>query len=286
MTEKKITKNFRHCLSKVNKAVKDFSMFHREERLLLALSGGKDSVALLFFLKKLNFKVEALHIDLGIENFSKESWAVCRQVCDHLDVPLHYVSSAQEKSLAVDNIPVMYQGNECAICGSLKRQLFNAFALENHFDVLLVAHNMDDEAVMLFANNKNWDFSYLKKSYPLVAAQKGFVRRAKPLVYCREKELQIVGEEIFSAHNFKKITSSCTYAKAGSRLRYTKIFDSIAKEYPNFLTEYYKNFLKNYSVIENIVQDNIVLQPCEQCGELTVASLCRICAVKQKKWRV
>lgn len=274
-------KKFQKIKRKVNRAIADFSLFNRQERLLLALSGGKDSLALLWLLQNLNFRVEALHVHLGIKDFSYASLRVCQRHCRLANVPLHVVDAFEEKGLHVPSIPTQYEGKQCNICGTLKRQIFNAFALRNGFDVLLVAHNMDDEAAMLFANNKKWNYAYLKKSYPRLDAREGFVARAKPLVYCRENELRELARE----QNYAAVEFACPHSEKGSRRHYNEIFSVISQKYPYYIEEYYKDFLKSYSQLAAINDEKIVLRPCAQCGELTSAVLCRLCSVKQKSWR-
>lgn len=256
-------------------------MFSRDERLLLALSGGKDSATLLLALKQLEYNFDALFVNLGIDNFSDASEKTVREICERENIKLHVVYAKQEKQLEIGALPEKYFGKECNVCGTLKRQLFNNFSLEHGYDVLLVAHNMDDEASMLFSNNRKWDYNYLRKSFPVMPAKNGFVKRAKPLCLVRESETKAFAEE----QELNIVEKTCPFSSETSRRKYEQIFAHAETLLPGFLEQYYINFLHNFSSLAFLPEEEVTLNECEQCGEFTPARLCRLCAVKEGSWR-
>lgn len=266
---------------KVSRAIRDFEMFTRKDKLLIALSGGKDSVTLLLVMRELNYTIEALYIDLGVPSFSEVSEKVVREICERENIPLHIVRAEQEKQISVQNVTQEYPSKECNICGTLKRQLFNRFALENRFDVLLVAHNLDDEAAMLFGNNRNWDFSYLRKSLPVLHGKPGFVKRAKPLCYVREEETKLYTRDL----SLPVVSDSCPFSTGKSRRKYDEILEFSDERFTGFTETYYRSFLGNAALLQSLPEEQVTLQPCEECGELSATKLCRLCAVKQGLWR-
>jgi uncharacterized protein (TIGR00269 family) len=174
-----------------------------------------------------------------------------------------------------------YPAQSCAVCGSFKRKMLNRFALEKGFDVLVTGHHMEDEIVSLFANNLRWDWGYLKKSVPAMKKKKGFIKRAKPLCYCRNDEmLEYAAEE-----NIETVELICPYSEKGTRRKYEKVMEEVERQFPGMGEQYYKNFLKNFNFLENFQEEGLSLKTCELCGEITSHSPCRICLIKRGEWK-
>jgi len=78
--------------------IKKFKMFKKEDKILVAVSGGKDSLVLTYVLKNLNYNITALYIDLGIEkeNYSKNSLEKCIKLTENLKVPLIVIDVKKE----------------------------------------------------------------------------------------------------------------------------------------------------------------------------------------------
>ncbi len=75
----------------VKRSIKRFRILKPEERVLVAVSGGKDSSAMAAVLKELGYEVELLYIDLGIEKYSEESERVVKELSSYLDLNLNVV---------------------------------------------------------------------------------------------------------------------------------------------------------------------------------------------------
>ena len=126
-------------------------MFHpfRNEKVLVAASGGKDSQVLLHILKQIypeGLDLHALYIDLGIKShqYSPDSLTVAQKYCEELQIPFHVLKLEEEYNMTIGEIYNLYQTykqngwiNEtnsfrgmCAYCGSFKRYNINKFANE------------------------------------------------------------------------------------------------------------------------------------------------------------
>lgn len=266
---------------KVNQAIKQFSMFNRQDRLLLAISGGKDSLGLASLLKDLNYSFSCLFIDLELGEFSLKSAEKVSLFCKKLQLPMQKVSVREELGIDMQDVMAHYPKNACAACGSIKRKIFNRYALKNSFDVLVTGHQLDDEAFALFSNNFRWDFFYLKKSFPVSNSKDGFIKRGKPLCFCRENETgQYALEE-----GIDFITDKCPFSATNTRSFYKNIFIEFEKKYPHWLEEYYKNFLNQYALLNSIESDRAELKRCQLCGDLTAHEICRVCLIKNHDWK-
>lgn len=255
-------------------------MFSRNDRALIAASGGKDSMLLAHYLLELGYSPDLLFIDLGIKGFNDYSYIAVRDFSSKYNINLYVAVAREYVGFSIDDIAGEYSGSICSICGSVKRKIFNRFAVDNQYDVLLTGHNMDDEVRFLFSNNKKWNWAYLKKSIPLLSSKNGFIKRAKPLAYIREEESRMAAGRL----SFPYIQEGCPYVVAGNQKKYQSILKLSEEKFPGFVNEYYFSFLRNYDFLSHY-EDNVNLISCEKCGDLTTSSICKVCSVKERIWR-
>jgi hypothetical protein len=175
----------RECFSafftgQVEKAIRRHHMIEPGERVLVALSGGKDSLSLMLELARLGHDVTGLHVDLGIPASSPAARAKVQGFCQRHGLDLRVVELEKE-GLPIPDVKRYVNRPVCSACGKIKRHWFNRVALTEGFQVLATGHNLDDEVARLFANTLRWDASYLSDQGPCLPAENGFARKIKPL---------------------------------------------------------------------------------------------------------
>ena len=69
--------------------VKKYKLFNKKEKILVALSGGKDSTVVAYLLKKNGYNIEGFHIDLEIGEYSKKCRKAVEELCNDLGIKLH-----------------------------------------------------------------------------------------------------------------------------------------------------------------------------------------------------
>ena len=160
--------------------IKKYEMFTREEKILVAVSGGKDSLALWDILVRLGYQADGLYIGLGIDTsttlsagsglgYSSESQRLTQKFADERNLKLHIVDVEKEYG---QPIPVLAElthrgkGRPCSVCGLTKRHVMNRIARDLGYAVLATGHNLDDEAAVLFGNTLNWLGDYLLRQKP------------------------------------------------------------------------------------------------------------------------
>ncbi|MEJ2598720.1 MAG: tRNA 2-thiocytidine biosynthesis TtcA family protein, partial [Anaerolineales bacterium] len=163
-------------------------MFTKQDRILVAVSGGKDSLSLWDILWRLGYQADGLYIGLGIDGgirYSSESKRLTEKFTKEHNLRLHVISVSQQYG---ESIPEMAarttrgKGKPCSVCGLSKRHIMNRTAREQGYDVLATGHNLDDEAAVLFGNTLNWISGYLVRQGPVLEANRpGLVRKVKPL---------------------------------------------------------------------------------------------------------
>ncbi len=260
--------------NRVEITIRKYSMFERKDKLLVAVSGGKDSMAAWYVLTRLGYDVTALHIDMG---------TVKTDVTKLKD----FASMIGSKIITVDSrdflegftVPVaarIVRKPVCSVCGTVRRYIMNKIAVENGFTVLVTGHNLDDEVSFLLGNLLNWNLEYLSREKPVLpATEKGFSRKVKPLVLLTEKETFVYALT-------KKLPFSdeiCQYSKQASSLHYKHALNEIELRHPGTKLRFY-NGLQEVSLL--IVDQAPKLRNCKICGYPTPYEICSFCKMKEK----
>src|SRR5918911_2347094 len=152
--------------NQVREAIRRHRMFTRDERVLVAVSGGKDSLALWDVLIDEGYDTTGLYLDLGIFEYSVESRTKCETFAARRGVPLLVRRVADEVGAPVPVIKQVTRRPPCSGCGLSKRYLMNRVALEHGMDVVATGHNLDDEAATLFGSVMHWQTEALPRQSP------------------------------------------------------------------------------------------------------------------------
>ena len=142
--------NTRRLLSYVRQAADDYVLIEEHDKIAAGLSGGKDSLTMLYALKKLqrfypkHFELTAITVHLGFEDFHPEPIAA---FCKELDVPYKIIhTDIAGIVFGPDNVQ-----NPCSLCARLRKGAFNEAALQLGCNKTAYAHHRDDliETMML-----------------------------------------------------------------------------------------------------------------------------------------
>jgi uncharacterized protein (TIGR00269 family) len=269
-----------HCREQVRRAVEEFSMLAPGERVLVAVSGGKDSLGLWHLLQELGHDADGLYLGLGIGDYSDRSGQFAHDFAEprglrlhHVDVPAEYGFDVPEGSRAARRAP-------CSACGLSKRHLFNAYAMEHGYDVVATGHNLDDEAAVLFGNVLRWEVGYLGRQHPVLPATDGFVRKVKPLVRLGERELAAY----CVLNGIDYIVEECPMAAGNRHLGYKEALNAIEERSPGSKAAFVFGFLERaherFAVDAREERDE--LQPCIACGSPTPGDVCAFCRLQAR----
>ena len=272
----------------VARAIKSFKMFTPEDRILVAVSGGKDSLALWHILLTLGYRADALYVNLGIGAYSEESHRKVRHYADTVAAAhgakliVHVVE--QEAGAGIRELATVLHRPTCSTCGTIKRYQFNRAAVEQDYDVMATGHNLDDEAARLLGNVLHWQEEYLDKQSPtLPASVEGFAKKVKPL--CRLSEREIAAYAVVNRIDY--IVEECPMAKGSKMILYKAVLHRLETRSPGTTPRFYLGFLEkqtkpepaNESMAE---KDQRTLHPCTTCGQPTTAEICTYCKMMAK----
>ena len=274
--------------TQVKRAIKSQDMFAPEDRILVAVSGGKDSLTLWEILLKLGHRVDALHVDLGIPGYSERSREKVEQFARGVAEPcgaqliIHTVE--KDAGAGIKELATLVKRPTCAACGTIKRYQFNQAAWKNHYDVMATGHNLDDEAARLLGNVLQWQEEYLQKQSPsLPASIEGFAKKVKPLFRMTEREIAAYAV----TNRIDYLVEECPMAKGAKMLVYKDVLNRLEAESPGTKHRFYWGFLEKQkkaaaSSPSMTDMDQTTLQPCTTCSQPTTAGTCSFCRMMAK----
>jgi uncharacterized protein (TIGR00269 family) len=273
----------RHCREQVRRAIDDHDMIEAGQRVLVAVSGGKDSLGLWQLLRDLGYEADGLYVGLGIGEYSGESCAYAKAFAELHGWPLLEIDLRDTFGFDVPGAAKAIRRVPCSACGLSKRHVFNDAALANGYDVLATGHNLDDEAAVLLGNVLRWEAGYLGRQHPVLPAAPGFVRKVKPLVRLGERELAAYC--VLTGIDY--IIEECPMAAGNRHLGYKELLNGIEERSPGTKAAFLFGFLErgHQRFAADAVEEREDLHPCPECGAPTPADVCAFCRLRSRSTR-
>src|SRR5262245_19331554 len=248
-------------------------MLTRDEPVLVAVSGGKDSLALWDVLLEAGYATTGLYIDLGIFDYSRESKARCQAFAAGRGARLLVVSVADLVGAGIPQVKAVTRRPTCSACGLSKRYIMNRAALDHGFPVVATGHNLDDEAATLFGSTLRWDESSLARQTPVLAAtHPKLVRRVKPLFRLSERET--------AAYAFLRgidyIVEECPFARGATSISHKEVLNRLEDVSPDAKASFLLNYLERARPRFQ-AGDPVELRECVRCGQTTTGEVCAFC---------
>jgi uncharacterized protein (TIGR00269 family) len=262
----------------VAEAIRKYRMLSADEPVLVAVSGGKDSLALWDVLIEAGYTTAGLYLDLGIFDYSVESKAKCEAFAASRGQKLIVEAVADRVGAAIPGVQKATRRPTCAACGLSKRYLMNRAALEHGYAVIATGHNLDDEAAVLFGNVLHWQMDPLSRQWPALAStHPKLARRVKPLYRLSERET--------AAYAFLRgidyIVDECPFARGATSITHKQLLDRLEEASPGAKHNFLFGFLeKAHGVF--VPAEPTVLNECAVCGQVTTGEICAFCKLRDQ----
>jgi len=266
-------------------------MFEPTDKIMVAVSGGKDSVILLHILAKIEkafpkASLWAVTVDEGIRGYRDEALKYAIDNCKKLGIN-HTVTSFKELyGYSLDEIVKLVSEKKdndvrltpCAYCGVLRRRALNLAARKIGADKLATAHNLDDEAQTILLNIFHGDAPRIARVKPvLTEVHQKFVRRVKPMCEIPEKEIALYA--YLKRIEFQSVP--CPYARAALRSDVRVMLNRMEEKHAGIKFALVKSIERIRPALE-LAATEVKLQDCIECGEPTVGKICRPCQMLRK----
>ncbi|TMC58194.1 MAG: adenine nucleotide alpha hydrolase family protein [Chloroflexi bacterium] len=273
--------------AQVQRFVEKQKLFTPHDRLLVAVSGGKDSLSLWDILLRLGYQADGLYIGLGIDEgiaYSEESHQKTVQFIEqfHPDASLHVVDVEQTYGMTIPELSRARRRHDkpCSVCGLNKRHIMNRVAVEEGY-VLVTGHNLDDEAAVLMQNMLRWQTGYLARQSPLLeSTHPKFARKVKPLARVYEREMAAYA----LVRGIDYIYEECPFSVGATTLFHKTLLNQLEAHSPGAKLAFYLEFLRaRQEGLFKEVQAGVQLHECDYCGQPTTApGLCSFCRMWER----
>jgi len=271
------------CRRQVEKAIHDHQMLNKNDRILVAVSGGKDSLAVWDMLIDLVYQADGLYVALGIGEYSEGSRGYTERFADERGLKLTVVSLRDDYGYDIPTASRATGRVPCSACGMSKRHLFDKAAIDGGYDVVVTGHNLDDEAAVLFGNALRWDVEYLARQLPVLPSRHGFPKKVKPLIRLSEREMAAW----CVVRGIDYIVDECPIAAGNKHIGFKEALNALEEKSPGTKASYYLGFLdRMVPVLAGIAASGAdSVTPCTRCGAPTggeEGSLCAFCRLVER----
>ena len=260
--------------------IKEYELIKPKEKIMIGVSGGKDSILTLHMLNAyqrehdIDFELEALCIDEGIKGYREEGIKTAKENCKKLNVPLTVYSFKEEWGYNLDDIKDFYKST-CMPCGVYRRYLLNKITNEHGCDKIATGHNLDDEIqsfLMTFARN---DQNKFPKFTPVLnKIHENMIPRIKPLWRLPEKNVGLW----CVLNNIPIHDEECPYSVTSLRSDVKLFLNKLEEKEKGSKENIFKSFEKTFTLI----QKGVELNSCDYCGQPTANSPCKACEITKE----
>lgn len=229
-----------HFERQVERAVTKHRMLPPKGRVLVAVSGGKDSLALWHVLAAQGYDTTGLHLSLGIGEYSALSRAKTQAFARARSLPL-IVEDLNDDDIGIPTVAAFTNRRPCAACGTIKRHTFDTAALRYDFPVVATGHNLDDEAARLLGNVLRWQRDYLAKQHPVLApTHPKFPTKIRPLYLLGEFETAVYA--FFQGIDY--VVDECPNSVGATQLDYKAVLNELEERMPGTKQAFVREYLR------------------------------------------
>lgn len=268
---------------RVRLAIRRYRMFNPDDRIGLALSGGKDSVTLLHILARIEARFPkaqliAITIDEGIRGYRRAALRIASEACKKLDIPHHVYSFKKLFGASLDQLVerALERGlkpRPCVYCGILRRRALNIAADELKLDKIATAHNLDDVVQTYVLNLTHSDLYRFTVSGPITVSRfKEIPIRVKPLTLVPEREVTLYA--VLTGIKFQP--TQCPYAGSSLRTDIRMMLARLENKHPGMLFKLLRSFEKTTTVLRAQLATPEARR-CKICGSPATRDLCKAC---------
>ncbi len=273
--------------SRVRKTIRKFRFFGKREHIVVAVSGGKDSLSALHYLHNLSkkvpgWKLTALLVDEGISGYRDVAIRDFLRVAEELGVEYRIISFREELGHSLDELVRI--GEErglsyrpCTYCGVVRRYLLNRTAKEMGGTVLVTAHNLDDVVQTFLLDLTRGEVKKIPRLGPVtgVRSHEGFIKRVKLFYEVPEKEVTI-----YALLNdiYPRTYVECPYARLSPRWKIREFLNGMEEMYPGTKYALLRSLLRLVEDLKGVYTEKPGM--CRVCGEPASGEVCRVCELK------
>src|ERR671919_208530 len=268
---------------KAAKTISKYSMIEYGDKVAVGVSGGKDSLSLLYVLKMLfdqhpnnGNELVAVTIDEGIKGYRDESLQIVKDFCAQLSIESKILGYQSLFGIDMDQAMVQRSSQKissCSMCGTFRRRAIDIAAESVEADIVATAHNMDDQLQTFMINLLAGDVERIGWIYPepVQYTQTG-MKKVKPFVEIYEYEIAFYALQ----RDIPFQSEECPYMNESIRTDLREFFNRLEKDHPGIKYNAYSSMTK----ISKVLRSNMPppqTKKCSRCGRVCTGDICSVC---------
>ena len=265
---------------KAIKTIKKEKLLDKGDKVLVALSGGKDSVTTLevleSFRKRNIIDICAVTVDEGIANYRQGGVDIAVRHAQRLGIEHRVVSLKEEYGITLDEI--MQSENHkgsCTYCGVFRRTIINKAAREMGATKIATGHNLDDEVQAIMMNYLEGNTDNLTKLGAKTESEaEEFTVKIKPLREIPEREIGLY----VVAKDLEVHFDSCPYAMQSFRGEVSEVINQLSEKHPTIKYSTLRGYDKIKNILKKELKKDYAHGRCRRCGEPAANELCKVCS--------
>jgi cytoplasmic tRNA 2-thiolation protein 1 len=263
-----------------------FSMLNYNDRVAVGVSGGKDSLSLLYVLKKIfnqrdRSDLIAITIDEGIKGYRNEALQIVKDFCSKLKVENKILRYKDLFGIDMDEamrLRPTEKMSSCSMCGTFRRRVMDVAAESIGANVIATAHNLDDQLQSFMINVFVGDVERIGWIYPEpVQYGANSLKKIKPFVEIYEQEIIF-----YALHREIPFQSEeCPYMHESIRTELREFLNKFEKDHPGIKYNAYNSMIKisrNLKPMSSLVTQ---CNKCSICGRNCTSAVCSFCKTLQ-----
>lgn len=262
-------------LRKTAKTISKYNMIQSGELVCVAVSGGKDSLALLHVLSKMaknhSFRIHAVTIDEGIPGYRDEALEIVKNFCTILGVEHTTYPYKELFGLTLDES--LKQNDDrlssCSICGTFRRRAMDHAAKQIGANVIATGHNLDDTLQTFVINTLSGDTNKIGWMDP--DTSENSLRKVKP--FCEIYESEIVFYAFTNGLPFQM--EPCPHMNEGIRTEIREFLNRLENSHAGIKNNMYHSVLKISQIMKNANYKEKIR--CTNCGSECTGKTCSVC---------
>lgn len=269
--------------SKAAKTISKYSMIEYGDKVAVGVSGGKDSLSLLYVLKMLfdqhpnnGNELVAVTIDEGIKGYRDESLQIVKDFCAQLNIESKVLSYQSLFGIDMDQAMVQRSSQKissCSMCGTFRRRAIDIAAETVEADIVATAHNMDDQLQTFMINLLAGDVERIGWIYPepVQYTQTG-MKKVKPFVEIYEYEIAFYALQ----RDIPFQSEECPYMNESIRTDLREFFNRLERDHPGIKYNAYRSMTKISKVLRSSMPPSQT-KKCSRCARVSTGDICSVC---------
>ena len=271
--------------SKAAKTISKYSMIGYGDKVAVGVSGGKDSLSLLYVLKVLFDQHQnncnelvAVTIDEGIKGYRDESLQIVRDFCAQLGIESKVLSYESLFGMDMDRAIIQRSSQKtssCAICGTFRRRALDIAAETVGADIVATAHNLDDQLQTFMINLLAGDVERIGWIYPKpVQYMQNGMKKVKPFVEIYEYEIAFYALQL----DIPFQSEECPYMNESIRTDLREFFNRLETDHPGIKYNAYNSMMKVSKLLhDNRSSSSSQVRKCSRCDRISTGDICSVC---------